>query len=366
MSAQREGLESAAEVMLFEIGIGRLPCKRFVSGAFADAGKRLRISCDTLRMFRAPGLFVSIALLAAACATNVTDTAPPSQVPPAIAAQLKKIGPVVDPFETPKLYLPLAEREPYRGVRVTRDLQYGDAARNLLDIFETESARAPRPVLVFVHGGGYLMGDRRTSPGSPWYDNIGVWATRSGFVGVNITHRLAPAFGWPAAQQDIAKALGWLHENIAAHGGDPAHIVLMGQSSGATHVAEYLGHEEFHAGGSPGVTGAILLSGLFDPSKVEPAPGIVAYFGDDRRRYAERSALPGLARSKIPLLLVVAQFDPPGVHAQMEEARRFLCVAGACPQTLELLGHSHVSEVLSINTADQVLTDAIRQFIAQD
>jgi len=351
--------------MSLEIRIGRPPCKRFVSGAFEVAGNLLQVSCETLRMFPARCLHVPLALLLAACATSATDTAPPSQVPPAIAAQLKKIGPVIDPFETPKLYLPLAEREPYRGVRVTRDLQYGEAARNLLDIFEAESSGAPRPVLVYVHGGGYLMGDRRTSPGSPWYDNIGVWAVRNGFVGVNITHRLAPAFGWPAAQQDIAKALGWLRESIATHGGDPARIVLMGHSSGATHVAEYLGHEEFYVGPGPGVTGAILLSGLFDPSKVEPAPGIVAYFGDDRGRYAERSALPGLARSKIPLLLVVAQLDPPGVHAQMEQARRFLCVAGPCPQTLQLLGHSHVSEVLSINTGDQVLTLAMRRFIAQ-
>src|SRR5262249_32148553 len=161
------------------------------------------------------------------------------------------------------------------------------AERNLLDIFEGPSGEPARPVLVFVHGGGYIMGDRRSSPGSPWHDNIAVWAARSGFVGVNMTYRLAPKYGWPAAQQDIAAALRWLRENIAAHGGDPARIVLMGHSSGATHVAEYIGHEEFYVGpgSSSGVIGAIVMSGLFDPSKVEPAPGVVAYFGADSSRY---------------------------------------------------------------------------------
>src|SRR5204862_7367374 len=117
----------------------------------------------------------------------------------------------------------------------TRDVHYGPAERNLLDVFAADAAGGGRPVLVFVHGGGYIMGDRRTAPGSPWYDNIMLWAARSGFVGVNMTYRLAPRYAWPAAQQDIAAALIWIRQNIGAQGGDPARVVLMGHSSGATH-----------------------------------------------------------------------------------------------------------------------------------
>jgi acetyl esterase/lipase len=307
---------------------------------------------------------LAIALVLGACATETLDTAPPSQVPPPIAAQLKKIGRVIDPFETPKLYLPLAQLEPYQGVRVTRDVHYGAAERNLLDVFVADPGGGGRPVLVFVHGGGYILGDKRTWPGSPWYDNIMLWAARSGFVGVNMTYRLAPRYPWPAAQQDIAAALLWIQHNIGAHGGDPARVVLMGHSSGATHVAEYLGHEEFHVGPGAGVAGAILMSGLFDPSTVEPSPGLEAYFGSDKWRYAERSALQGMARSRVPVLLVVAELDPSGVHVQAEQARRFLCKAAMCPQTLKLLGHNHASEILSVNTEDKVLTDALRAFVA--
>jgi triacylglycerol lipase len=86
-----------------------------------------------------------------------------------------------------------------------------------------------RPVLVFVHGGGFTGGNRRTGD-SPFYDNIMLWALKNGMVGVNMTYRLAPQSQWPAAQQDIASALAWVQDNIASHGGDPSRIVLMGHS----------------------------------------------------------------------------------------------------------------------------------------
>jgi acetyl esterase/lipase len=311
-----------------------------------------------------PPAAFAFACLLAACATDSLDTAPPSQVPPAIARELKAIGPVVDPFETPTLYRPLAQVEPYDGVRVTRDARYGPAPRNRLDVF----AAAPlgpraKPVLLFVHGGGYITGDKH-APGSPYFDNVMLWAARHGFVGIDMTYRLAPGAPWPAVQEDIAAALAWIRANIAVHGGDPDRVVLMGHSSGATHIAQYLAHAEFQPPSGPGVAAAVLMSGLFDPTKVDPNPGVVAYFGANRSRYIERSALPGLAHARVPLLLVVAELDPPGVHAQTELARKVLCRAGACPQMLYLRGHSHVSEVLAINTADTVLTDAVLAFAA--
>jgi len=118
-------------------------------------------------------LVLAGACLLAACATpRLAVVAVPSQVPPAIEQQLQQIGRVVDPPKTAALYAPLQQREPYAGVRVTRDVRYGaDAQRNLLDIFTPATADAPRPVLVFVHGGGFTGGSRRTGD-SPFYDNI--------------------------------------------------------------------------------------------------------------------------------------------------------------------------------------------------
>lgn len=216
-------------------------------------------------------LAAAAALLLAACATPPASAPAsgivPSQVPPAIAAELVKIGRVVAPPPTAALYAPLQQREPYAGVRVERNARYGpDAERNLLDVFTPEAAGAPRPVLVFIHGGAFTAGNKRSGD-SPFYDNIALWAAANGMVGVTMTYRLAPQHPWPAAQEDIAGALRWLRQNIAARGGDPGRIYLMGHSAGAAHVAQYIGHPRFHVAPGGGLAGAIMVSGLFDPRR---------------------------------------------------------------------------------------------------
>lgn len=310
--------------------------------------------------------FLAAAALAlAGCASQpVTIAALPSQVPEAIEAQLRQIGRVVDPGKTAALYAPLQQREPYAGVAVTRALRYGpDAERNLLDVFAPQRADGtPRPVLVFVHGGGFVAGNRRTG-NSPFYDNIALWAVKNGMVGVNTTYRLAPRHPWPAAQEDLAAMLAWVRENIAARGGDPNRIYLMGHSAGAAHVAQYIGHPRFHEEPGGGVAGAIFVSGLFDPASAQPNPPLQAYFGKDGSVYARRSALPGMAASRLPMLVAYAELDPSDFHEQAEQAQAALCGAGPCGPLLQLRGHSHMSEVYAINTPDTALTDAIRAFV---
>ena len=286
----------------------------------------------------------------------------PSQVPVHIEARLRQIGRVIAPAPTAALYEPLQQREPYPGVKVARDQHYGSDARHLLDVFRPDSAAAPLPVLVFVHGGGFTGGERRAGD-SPFYDNVLLWAARNGIVGVNMTYRLAPQHGWPAAQQDIGAALAWVRQNIAAHGGDPARVFLMGHSAGAAHVAQYVGHPRFHPAPQGALAGAIMVSGVFDTTTAEASASLQSYFGSDASVYPQRSALPGMLASKLPMLLAYAELDPPDFHAQSRQAHAALCAAGPCPPLLLLMGHSHMSEVYSINTPDQALGGALRSFV---
>src|SRR5262249_30525792 len=115
-----------------------------------------------------------------------------AQMPSEIVSQIAAIGRVVDPEKTGKIYGPLQEKEPYAGVKVARDVKYGSDPRNIIDIFGPEGGASGRPVLMFVHGGGLVRGVKR-APGSPFYDNIMVWAVRNGMIGVNVEYRLAPA-----------------------------------------------------------------------------------------------------------------------------------------------------------------------------
>ncbi len=306
-------------------------------------------------------------LLLSACAglpaPGMSSGAVPSQVPPAIASELQRIGRVVAPPPTAALYAPLQQKEPYAGVAVARDQRYGPDARHQLDVFTAAGAAgAAKPVLVFVHGGGFTGGNKRSGD-SPFYDNIALWAVKNGMVGVNITYRLAPQHRWPAAQEDLAAALAWVRANIGARGGDARRIYVMGHSAGAAHVAQYIGHPQFHVAPGGGIAGAILVSGIFDLVTAQKNPPLQAYFGTDAARYPQLSALPGMVRARIPLLLAFAELDPSDFHEQSEQARGALCEARRCPQLLQLQGHSHMSEVYAIGTADTALTAPLLSFV---
>jgi triacylglycerol lipase len=286
-----------------------------------------------------------------------------SPMPEDIAWKLAELGPVVDGPNTAKIYAPLQEKEPYHGVKVERDVKYGAADRNLLDIFMPETVSSPRPVLIFVHGGAFVAGDRR-EPGTPFFDNIALWAARNGFVGVNMTYRLAPQAKWPAGAEDIGSAVQWVANNIGGRGGDPARTYLMGHSAGAVHVASYVSHPQFYKVKGGGLAGAIMVSGLYDLTAMKLRDPERAYFGNDPLRYAEESSLQGLATTGIPLMIVTAEMDPPAFLRQFELLKDATCKrASGCARALILPQHSHMSEVYSINTADTRLTDEILNFV---
>lgn len=284
-------------------------------------------------------------------------------MPEDIAWKLLEIGRVIDVPKTAALYAPLQQKEPYAGVKTERDVKYGPADRNLLDVFTPETGSSARPVLIFIHGGGFVAGNKR-NPGSPFYDNIMLWAVKNGFVGVNATYRLAPQFVWPAGPEDLAVVVQWVSEKIAERGGDPARIFLMGQSAGAIHVAGYVSHPEFHKVKGGGLAGAVMVSGLYDLAASPAGDAEIAYFGSDPSRYAERSSLQGLLATKIPVMVSAAELDPPRFVEQYELIKQASCKrANGCARTYMLPQHSHISEVYAINTADTRLTDEILEFV---
>lgn len=304
---------------------------------------------------------VAAAGMIALCATQTSGQE--AGMPPDIAAKIAALGRVIDPPKSAVLYAPLHEKEPYAGVRVARDTSYGPDPRNRLDVFTAESSGTPRPVLVYVHGGGFIAGDKR-APNSPFYDNIHLWAVRNGMVGVNITYRLAPAATWPAGAEDMGRALDWIAANIRAHGGDPARVYLMGNSAGATHVADYLAHAALQKLPARPVAGAILLSGVYDLTAFDVQQGTRQYFGEVAARYAERSPIHGLLKSAVPLLVSQAELDPAAFEAQALQLRDALCKsARGCQGFVVLQKHNHLTQVQAINTGDTTLTRQVLKFM---
>ena len=255
------------------------------------------------------------------------------------------------------------ETEPYAGVDVVRDARYGSHERHRLDVFSSQDGAGRRPIFVFVHGGGFVAGDKHT-PGSPYLDNVALWAARHGMVGINITYRLAPEFKFPSGAEDLAAAVQWARQNAASFGGDADRIFLMGTSAGAVHVADFIAHDRF-AGDRSGVKGAILLSGVYDLTLAD-APPNQTYYGEGAGNAAGLSSLPGLLESPIPLQFVLTEFDPPMFESQaLRVLQAWTERHGQWPDFIRLMGHNHLTSTFHLNTQDDHLGAQMLAFMAR-
>jgi acetyl esterase/lipase len=307
-----------------------------------------------------------------------------AQVPPQIAKQLVAIGRGVCPPETAQLYLPLHAKPPYRGVSIARDISTGSDPRNVVDVFAPEDGGGSRPVLIYVPGG---PGNRHLDvPNNEvFYDNIPVWAVKNGMVGVLMQRR--PGNAWDDPAKDIGKVVRWVEQNIAHYKGDPGRAFLWAQSAGNVPTGTYVGHPELYGAKGIGLKGVIFMSpATFDilpaaPPRTGPnppcgpqpasaaAPAQAPAAGPGRATQPDaatqlaRSNLPGLTNSKVPFLITTAELDPPSIIAFAETLKDQLCKAGRCPTYLVLKDHSHISEVMSPNTADDSVTGPILMWI---
>lgn len=288
-----------------------------------------------------------------------------ASIPEHIAEGLKAIGPVIALGPTSALYAPLHELDPKPQAVVARDISYGTHERHLLDVFISGQCRDSRPVLIFIHGGGFVGGNK-SGPATPFYDNVMYWAAKHGMVGVNATYRLAPTHQWPCVQEDLHSITQWVDTHIASYGGDPRRVFLVGHSAGAAHVAQYLAEFQADAHKKTGICGGLLVSGIFDPSKFAEQQMVQSYFGTDAAALAQRNSTSALAKTGIPLFLAYAQLDPPAFKTQTLEAAKQLRQAGCQVRCIELVGHNHLSAVYAVGTNDSSLSAAWLEFIKRN
>lgn len=284
-----------------------------------------------------------------------------------ILAELRRTGRRFDPETIQAAYdllTPLQEGR--EAPRIVRDLTYGPDPRHRLDVHTGPAGQGAsgRPVLLFVHGGGFVGGDKKRE-GYPFYDNVGRWATDHDLVGVTMTYRLAPDHTWPAAAEDVAAAVRWVTEHVEEYGGDPHRIVVMGQSAGAAHVASYVAG---HAGPvAEGVAGAVLMSGYYDPA-TDPDDELARnYYGTED--LAAKSALAGLVASPLPLLVAVAELDVATFHRQaVALLDAMLAATGVLPLFVTVPGATHLSEILALGLGDGLdggFGDALAGFVGR-
>ena len=106
-----------------------------------------------------------------------------------------------------------------------------------LDVYPPSTAACDAPIVMWVHGGGYQIGDKRNQ----MLDKVALF-NDAGWILVSVNYRLtapgaASSAQYPDHFHDVASAVAWVHDNIASYGGDPERIALLGHSAGADIVS---------------------------------------------------------------------------------------------------------------------------------
>ena len=296
-----------------------------------------------------------------------SDASTASQLRAEVAALGYGFNPVMN-AATREIYRASVRANLRTDNEVTSDVGYGPAARHRLDVYAGKHAgkhggAGKRPVLVFVHGGGFVAGDKSGDP--EFYANIGHYFANAGYVAVLMNYRLAPADTWPSGAADIRMVVDWIKQNAGAYSADTEHVYVIGQSAGAAHLAAYLFDPDSCAHASASVTAAILLNGVYR-MQAPLSGGTLAYFGGDVAQYERRSPATHVANSKTPLLIAVSEFDPALFSSQgFKLAEAVSLRDGHSPNFLWMKGHNHVSCVLGLGSTQDDVGQALLEFMAR-
>lgn len=107
------------------------------------------------------------------------------------------------------------------------DIRYGEDAKwNVLDVYRPKGSDQRLPVIISIHGGAWIYGDKEL------YSHYCMRLAQRGFAVVNFTYRLAPENKFPAALEDIAKVCHWVMEHGEEYRMDLRNIFMLGDSAG--------------------------------------------------------------------------------------------------------------------------------------
>ncbi len=228
-------------------------------------------------------------------------------------------------------------KEVRRDVRCDLDLPYGTDDRQKLDVYLPEKFdSAGMPVLIFLHGGYWVLGHK---------DTLGFMAppiTLAPAILVTAGYRLAPGAKYPEQVDDCRNTLRWVHENISEYGGDPDRIFVGGHSAGG-HLASLISlqRDRLPAFRLPQdvIKGCFPVSGVFDVTDT-PVERREALLSDpDHAR--EASPMYNTAGNTVPFLLEIGEKDFPNLRNQHAAMLKSLESEAGKVEAMERQGHNH-------------------------
>jgi len=262
---------------------------------------------------------------------------------------------------------------------VKRDIPYADSAheRHVLDIYAPDGAKN-LPVVFWIHGGGWQQGDKSSVQEKPKA------ITDKGFVFVSTNYRLLPNVDIGTLIRDVAKSIGWVHKNIAQHGGDPKRIFVMGHSAGAQLAALLCIDDRYlKAEGVPFsvLKGCVPVDGdTYDiPAMIEtaetrlrvhgmpmPKYGHRLKFGNDPALHRDFSAVTHVAKGKgIPPFLILHVANHPDVSAQAQRLGTVLKDAGVPVKVFGAKESTHTRINAELGLPEDPGTKAVFNFLAE-
>ncbi|HXY92200.1 MAG TPA: alpha/beta hydrolase [Acidimicrobiia bacterium] len=266
-----------------------------------------------------------------------------------------------------------------RDVEIVRNLRYADGAgrRHLLDLYRPAAGVSGAPVLVQVHGGAWIVGDKRQQA-RPLMHHLAA----HGWLCVAPNYRRSPAATFPDHLVDVKLALRWARDHVAEYGGDPRFVVITGGSAGghlAALAAFTQNDEELQPGFEDADTsvaacvvfyGAYDLTGRFGGLGADGMGGLVERFvlkrrvANDPAAFSRASPLDRV-RADAPPFMVVHGTDDSLVP--VEEARAFAArlreISSSPTVFLELPHAQHAFEVFDTVRSEAVVK-GVHRFLA--
>jgi arylformamidase len=255
--------------------------------------------------------------------------------------------------------------------KVQRDVAYVEpkTERRTLDVYAPTSG-TDHPIVVWIHGGGWRQGDKRSVQLKPQ-----AFVDR-GFVFVSTNYRFVPQVTVKEMTGDVAKAIRWAHDHAQEFGGNPKSIFVMGHSAGA-HLAalvctddRYLQAESLSLslikGCVPVDTAAYDIPERFAQSDAAKAKNGKAIFGQDAAMHRELSPVTYVGQVKsIPAFLILHVADRPDSTAQSQRFAKVLQQAGISAATVPGEGKTHGTINSELGLPDDKPTKAMFEFLAK-
>jgi len=246
----------------------------------------------------------------------------------------------------------------------THEYRFGSEPCDILDVLAPAGdAEGPRPVMVFFHGGGFTHGTRS------WNSFMAPALHRAGMILVTPEYPLlAPGSPGPVQMDAVTRALGWVRENAATFGGDPARIFIGGHSAGAALAAAFSLRPDLlaQAGlGEGGLRGVLCMSGSLNRWAITGTDGASYDLPPGPLPVAPDAPLALLDNAAVPTFVTWGTNERQ--LARVERSSRTLIDAytakGVPVRTLVQEGEDHFTAHLAIADVDGALAAAVAEWV---